>query len=331
MRMQSVLCTLSGLCFLVCLVGSQLTTTRFPLVFADLSIVEANCSSVNTTQCAACPRGTFSSNDTDACVCCGNGSCLGSGCSPCPTGYYQPVNGQWTCLACPEGFYTSTIQSVVCQSCSAGYYSNMTASPDCLECEKGFFSTHENATFCEPCLPGSFCNMSRCSRCTLCPKGEEAPVAGSTACSLCRPGTYKGAGDQFCLFCRDGDYQDKWGAEMCEVCPEFHYCPSSDVGPIVCPEDAFCPSGSTEPSYCMETFLKKKGNSCSPATLTIALLVLASALICGAAIYLITKHRESIGRKVGSLGSRTSLLDAQRSPRSQYGVTYESEPIYAGW
>ncbi|XP_077334048.1 uncharacterized protein LOC143975484 [Lithobates pipiens] len=264
---------IGGLFGFACLVGSQLTTTSIVTTTADF-----NCSSVNTTECTVCPAGTYPDNDTEFCLCCSSGACVNSlYCLPCQSGYYQPHSGQANCLPCPQGFYSNTSKSEVCQSCQPGSFSNANASVLCTPCEKGFFSSIQNATQCQPCTPGSFCNTSSCTSCAPCPAGEEAVNGGSADCTPCSPGMYKGPKDAKCLHCRDGEYQVESGADKCNLCPIDHYCPSPDIGPITCPEDAFCPAGSTEPSYCMETFLRKSGDSCALAPLTIALLVVCAA------------------------------------------------------
>ncbi|XP_040191226.1 tumor necrosis factor receptor superfamily member 9-like [Rana temporaria] len=319
---------IGGLFGFACLVGSQLTTTSIVMTPADF-----NCSSVNTTECMVCPAGTYPDNDTEFCQCCSNASCVNSShCLPCQFGYYQPHSGQADCLPCPQGFYTNTSKSEVCQSCQPGSFSNASASVLCTSCEKGFFSSIQNATQCQPCTPGSFCNTSSCTSCALCPAGEEAVNSGSADCTPCSPGMYKGPKDPRCLHCRDGEYQAESGADRCNVCPIDHYCPSPDIGPITCPEDAFCPAGSTEPSYCMETFLRKSGDSCEMAPLTIVLLVVCAAVLLFAVIYVVRKHRMAEQRQpMTAFTPKSPLLKSQRSSSSIYGLDYDAEPVYAGW
>ncbi|MEE6462708.1 hypothetical protein FKM82_001684 [Ascaphus truei] len=329
MSIQRLLWILSAVCLLACLVDGQVTTTPVPLISTTVPVIDANCSSVNTSQCTACPPGTFPNNDTDGCVCCSRGSCTNlSHCLSCLAGYYQPQSGQPSCLPCPQGLYTNETQSAACQPCPAGSYSNHTASPACSQCEEGFFAARPSSTSCEPCPPGSFCNATRCTGCIVCPTGEEALDAASVECAPCRPGTFKGPGNSACTFCNAGDFQVKWGEERCEKCPEDNYCPSPDVNPIECPIDAFCPAGSTEPSYCMETFFRKTGDSCVLAPFTIILLVVCSAFLVLAVTFLIRKRKREYDRRVTS---KSPLLQSQRMPRSLYGVTNDAEPMYAGW
>ncbi|XP_072262665.1 uncharacterized protein [Pyxicephalus adspersus] len=312
-----------------CLVGSQLTTTST----TTTDPTELNCTSINTTECTACSPGTYPNNDIEFCLCCSSGNCINSTyCLPCLSGYYQPQSGQASCLPCPQGFYTNTSGSVGCQSCQPGTFSNVSASVLCTPCEKGFFSSVQNATQCQPCAPGSFCNTSRCATCALCLAGEEALNGGSANCTPCLPGMYKGPGDSRCLYCPEGKYQVDSGADHCDLCPVDHYCPSPDVGPIGCPDDAFCPAGSTEPSYCMETFLQKSGDSCTLAPFTILLLVICVAVLLLGVVCMVRKHRQAAERHpMAAFSPRSPLLMPQRMSSSNYGVSYDAEPVYAGW
>ncbi|CAN2388425.1 Si dkey-21a6.5 [Pristimantis euphronides] len=319
-----------ALCLLLaCAVVCQLSTTITPSVPTP----DANCTSVNTTDCGACSPGTHSSNDTESCFCCSGGFCANSSdCTSCVPGFYQPQGARLTCLPCPYGLYTNTTGSAMCQSCQPGYFTNETASVSCVPCEKGHFASELNASQCDSCPKGTFCNTTSCTHCSVCPEGQESLEVGSVECSLCHPGMYKGHGDHQCKYCRDGEYQVNWGGERCDVCPIDHYCPSPDISPIRCPVDAFCPVGSMEPSYCMETFLRKEGNSCRLAPLTILMLVVCAIVIFLAVIYLIQKHKQiSERRRVIGFGPKTPLLHSTTSSSSVYGITHDAEPVYAGW
>ncbi|KAM4050553.1 uncharacterized protein ACNLHF_016925 isoform 2-T2 [Anomaloglossus baeobatrachus] len=317
-----------ALCLLLAwAVVCQLPTTITPIT----STTDANCTTVNTTDCGACAPGTHSDNDTESCFCCSNGFCVNSSdCTPCSSGFYQPRGGQVTCLPCPPGLYTNTTSSVLCQSCQPGYFANETASVSCMPCEKGHFASAQNSLRCEPCPEDTFCNTSSCTHCITCPGGQESLEVGSVECTLCHPGMYKEHGDDRCKYCRDGDYQVNWGGERCEGCPKDHYCPSPDVNPIMCPEDAFCPAGSSEPSYCMETFLRKDGESCRLAPLTIAILVVCVLVILLGVMYIVRKQM-SEKRLVIGVSPKSPLLHPKRSSSPIYGITYDAEPVYAGW
>ncbi|XP_075705051.1 uncharacterized protein LOC142723704 [Rhinoderma darwinii] len=319
-----------ALCLLLaCAAECQLPTTIAPLT----STPDANCTSVDTTECGACSPGTHSKNDTESCFCCLSGFCVNLlDCMPCTSGFYQPQGRQVTCLPCPHGLYTNTTGSVICQSCQPGYFTNKTASVSCMPCEKGRFASEQNAFQCEPCPKDTFCNTTSCAHCTICPGGLESLEVGSVECTLCRPGMYKGPGDDRCKYCRDGYYQVNWGGERCEECPIDHYCPTPDINPITCPEDAFCPGGSVEPSYCMETFLRKDGVSCRLAPFTIVILVVCSVVIVLGVIYIVRKQKQMSRRKrfIG-FSPKSPLLHSNRSSSSIYGIAYDAEPMYAGW
>ncbi|XP_073430545.1 uncharacterized protein [Dendrobates tinctorius] len=212
----------------------------------------------------------------------------------------------------------TTVNTSACGACAPGTHSN-----------NGQFASAQNASRCEPCPEDTFCNTSSCTHCTMCPEGQESLEVGSVECTLCLPGMYKGLGDDRCKYCRDGEYQVNSGGVRCEECPKDHYCPSPDISPISCPEDAFCPRGSSEPSYCMETFLRKDGESCRLAPLTIAILVVCIVVILLGVLYIIRKQMPE-RRRVMGLSPKSPLLHPKRSS-SIYGITYDAEPVYAGW
>ncbi|XP_068123186.1 proprotein convertase subtilisin/kexin type 6-like [Hyperolius riggenbachi] len=320
---------LAALSSIACLVIGQqsdisITTTITPAI---------NCSSINTTQCSACSAGTYPDSGVESCLCCSSGTCINStDCLPCTFGFYQPQSGQSSCVPCPAGFYSNTSASVTCQSCLPGFFSNESASVLCTPCGKGSFSAVQNATQCQLCAPGSYCNISNCSICALCPAGEEAVDSGSAECFPCLPGTYRGLEDPRCLSCQNGDFQVNPGSDHCDLCPEDHYCPAPDVDPISCPDDAFCPAGSTAPSYCMETFLQKSGDSCKLAPLTIVLIIICVAVLFLGLVCVVRKHRVAIeGKIVTPFGPKSPLITHQSPAGSAYGMSYEGDPVYAGW
>ncbi|KAM3940769.1 uncharacterized protein RB166_000668 [Leptodactylus fuscus] len=321
-----VLCLLLA-CAVVCQLPT--TTTTDPLT----STPDVNCTTVNSTECEACSPGTHSNNGSEWCFCCSSGSCANSSyCMPCESGFYQPQGGQVTCLPCPHGLYSNTTGSVMCQSCQPGYYTNGTASVSCMPCEKGHFSSEQEASRCEPCARGTYCNTTSCTHCAVCPDGQESLEDGAAECSLCHPGMYKGPRDDQCKYCHDGEYQVNWGGEKCESCPVGHYCPSPDVSPISCPEDAFCPGGSVEPSYCMETFLRKDGDSCTLAPFTITILVICVVVILVGVLYIVRKQKRiAQRRRILGFDPKSPLLHSKRYSKSLYGITYDAEPVYAGW
>ncbi|KAM9330333.1 uncharacterized protein PAF06_012127 [Gastrophryne carolinensis] len=232
------------------------------------------------------------------------------------------------CSTCSPGTYPSN-DTESCLCCSSGACIN---SSDCLPCPTGFYQPQSGQASCLPCPEGFYANATGCSSCSLCPAGQEALGVGSVDCNPCLPGMYKGPGDHRCLYCQNGEYQEDSGADRCDLCPVDHYCPSPDITPISCPEDAFCPSGSTEPSYCMETFMRKVENTCKLAPLTILLLLICAFALCLSVICVVRKRRWMVyRRRMTGFSAKSPLLRPQQKPSSLYGMTYDAEPVYAGW
>nr|XP_023690117.1 scavenger receptor class F member 1-like [Paramormyrops kingsleyae] len=301
--------------------GENATVTLLP------SAVPLDCSTVNTSACAACASGSYADNDTLQCSCCSDpGLCVTQGaCLLCAKGQFQPLAGQTRCVPCARGSFSNVTGSLVCQVCPPGSYSNQSGSDSCTSCSPGFYASQRNASSCDPCSLGTFCNSSRCAQCPVCPPGMESLHIAAKECTLCRPGMHKGPDQGLCQICKSGYFQIRWGQEICEICPENNYCPSPDLNPIQCPSDAFCPQGSTAPGYCMETFFRKSGDTCQLAPVTIALLVVAGGMVLLCAILLGIRRRR---RADGELSvSRAPLLRKERSSSRFYGA----EPVYAGW
>nr|XP_015199888.1 PREDICTED: tumor necrosis factor receptor superfamily member 9-like [Lepisosteus oculatus] len=335
------LCAVSAVCLLGMAVGQ---TTLAPVVTNTTgsgnatvttevppSTAAPDCSAVNTSSCVACAPGSYYDNGTLACSCCPErGLCVAqSNCLPCSRGHYQPLAAQDLCLPCSQGFYTNSTGSPVCLSCPAGTFGNSTGSQACTACSPGYYTSRQNATSCDPCPLGTFCNSSSCAQCQPCPGGAESLKPASRECTPCRPGMYKEPHETICRICNSGFFQIHWGQESCEICPKDHYCPSPDVIPIQCPADAFCPKGSTAPGYCMETFLRKAGDTCELAPVTIALLVIAGGLALFVVALLVLRRKRERDRELAV--ERAPLLRKERPPGRGYGGAQDAEPVYAGW
>lgn len=305
------------------------TTTSPPVTTV---LLPSNCTGFNTSSCSLCLPGHFSNNASLNCSCCADGSCFAlEDCLMCPQGYYQSLAGHMTCVPCSKGTYTNSTGSMECHSCNSGLYANETGSTACKDCLPGYFS-NVNASICASCAQGLFCNTTRCSECTICPGGEEALSTAATECTSCQPGMCKPPKDVLCRMCQNGYYQIEPGQESCNLCPEQHYCPSPDVIPVRCPSDAFCPPGTTAPRYCMETFFLKSGDHCVLTPLTISLLVIIAILILLLIIiFIIRRKKENMPRDP----VRSPLLSKEQTPgqetRMSYGISWDSEPLYAGW
>ncbi|XP_032890329.1 laminin subunit gamma-2-like isoform X2 [Amblyraja radiata] len=274
------------------------TTTSPPVTTV---LLPSNCTGFNTSSCSLCLPGHFTNNASLNCSCCADGSCFAlEDCLMCPQGYYQSLTGHMTCVPCSKGTYTKLLLECECKYL-------------CVLCPRIVFTT-------------------RCSECTICPGGEEALSTAATECTSCQSGMCKPPKDVLCRMCQNGYYQIEPGQESCNLCPEQHYCPSPDVIPVRCPSDAFCPPGSTAPRYCMETFFLKSGDHCVLTPLTIFLLVIIAILILLLIIiFIIRRKKENMPRDP----VRSPLLSKEQTPgqetRMSYGISWDSEPLYAGW
>ena len=69
-------------------------------------------------------------------------------CTKCPTGHYQPVDGQAHCNPCPAGQYQPSTGKTSCQPCVAGFYQKLTGQSYCLQCSEGSITEENGATKC---------------------------------------------------------------------------------------------------------------------------------------------------------------------------------------
>ncbi|KAK1793618.1 hypothetical protein P4O66_011983 [Electrophorus voltai] len=162
-----------------------------------------DCSTFNTSTCAACVPGSYSNNGTLLCSCClEGGMCVSSGaCVPCSLGFQQPLAGQQSCRPCLAGFYSSHVGSPACQPCPPGSYSNQTGSSSCQACAPappGVFTAHSVLLDQKPCrsAPQSAPPVAQSPNVSpiQCPSDAFCPE-GSTAPGYCMETFFKKVGD----------------------------------------------------------------------------------------------------------------------------------------
>lgn len=157
----------------------------------------------------ACPEGAVLINNT--CVLCPVGmhyNVISHDCQSCPKGTYQPVEGQLTCLVCPEKTSTTadharseiecTAQCLPgsvspsglerCETCQRGFYQPRYAQTGCLPCPDGSTTTRRGARGEEHCRER--CGAGHVSRtglapCYPCPYGTYQPDEAQTVCIKC--------------------------------------------------------------------------------------------------------------------------------------------------
>lgn len=91
-------------------------------------------------------------------------------CHACVAGKYQPVAGRGSCLSCPSGEYSSTIESISCMGtkCLPGKYGDRS-------------STTQGS--CHACPSGKFASGSGAFGCTICPKSKYQHNVGEASCN----------------------------------------------------------------------------------------------------------------------------------------------------
>eukprot|EP00854_Cymbomonas_tetramitiformis_P000386 gene386-718_t len=132
--------------------------------------------------CLACAANTYSTANSSECLACpalaADNAHLSCSCQP----GYRRVEGSsglandFTCIACPQGYYTQSDDAAACVPCEDGTYSDLEAAPsidNCLACSANSFSVGGAATLCTQC-PTSGTSKQRASLC-------KEPSGGYTA------------------------------------------------------------------------------------------------------------------------------------------------------
>ncbi len=199
--------------------------------------------------CTACPDGTFSSTtssmqcnqcttcntnaaytqrcvsgatqDNTQCACKAGYEGNGLDCTVCNKGYFKATTGN-TCLACPNGTFTSVTGATACVSC-------MTCSP--------------YASFLTSCTNGAYNDTTQCT----CNDGY---VGNGFLCSVCPTGTYK-FNSTMCAVCNIGSYQSLPAQTKCNTCSTGYY---TDVPQqSVCQPCSPCSSNAAITQECSNT------------------------------------------------------------------------------
>lgn len=178
-----------------------------------------------SASCSPCPDGFHVV--LDACEPCQPGSFgIGGVCTPCGRDTYQPLSGQTSCTACPQGtLYNGTgLVNNTCKTCSPGsYVEGLTGSRVCAMCWAGTFSTVGGASEldCLPCPQGSYSHQNA-SECLACPFGTYGPTPSLESCPKCPAGTFSlvagATSSTVCQACEAGTYSTE-GANTCPQCP----------------------------------------------------------------------------------------------------------------
>lgn len=143
-----------------------------------------------------CPAGKFYDHEAGLCRSCGHG-------------FYQPMEGSFSCEICGLGKTTRTSEAVSAKECRD-------------ECGSGMQLALDGK--CESCPRGTYRMQGVQAACIGCPLGRTTPKTGASSieeCSLpvCTPGTYLNGTLNSCVPCKKGFYQPESQQTLCIACP----------------------------------------------------------------------------------------------------------------
>ena len=223
--------------------------------------------------CEACPRGFYkadlSRNVAGSSLHVGVG--LGSRCVPCAIGYYQPLEAQTSCQACPinrttHDIGTSNLTECICK---AGY--EPTDSVKCRPCSLGHFKSDPGNHACSPCVLGSFADVTGALVCHTCQNSSNISNAyvtyemASTSVDSCTCdlGYFLNLSAMMCMTCVPGTFKSTRGSISCTYCGSaglLHMYGKQETGAISSDHCVNCPEHSgyddVGPSYVMSSVEK---------------------------------------------------------------------------
>jgi len=154
----------------------------------------------------------------------------------CPSGQYQPLSGQSTCI------YSSP-----------GHYVPVKGSVSQIPCEPGTFQDENKSDICKTSSPGHYVDANESTTQTPCPPGTYNPEAGSISegdCSPSPPGSYVDAiGAASYTPCPGGTFSDltaQDSPETCEPSPPGSFSLPGSPSPTPCPPGEFQPEEGQE-------------------------------------------------------------------------------------
>ena len=142
--------------------------------------------------CPNCPSGHYCPNILESPV-------------PCPSGRYNKVDkmfGQYSCLPCENGMYSTNKGASQCYACVPGKYSDQQALNTCKGCAQNKYAEDEGRT-----------------NCTICPLGWTSNIGATTQCIACVPGKFASLESKVCDNCPIGYLQPDTGKPKCNPVP----------------------------------------------------------------------------------------------------------------
>jgi hypothetical protein len=173
--------------------GMNLTTNRPTCAVCQLGKYKEGPGNVACTLCHLNAQSTTTSTQTGSissmtCRC--YVGYTGLDCLACPAGTYKGVNGNFPCIQCPDGSY-STSASMVC-SCNTRYTRTMMQHGDgaCTVCATGTYKPAVCSATCVDC-PGNSTSLPFSANMTACVCNTSFCGPPGGPCALCAAGTYE--------------------------------------------------------------------------------------------------------------------------------------------
>lgn len=129
-------------------------------------------------------------------------------CLKCSAGSSSGVSavGAEFCLGCSVGSFKN-LSSGVCTRCSPGYYQDIEGETGCPACPTGRFTAQAGSTVCQLAPPGTYIDKSASQAATSCPVGSSSVEAGSSTCTPCPPPSFtRNNGSVYCDTCNPRQY-----------------------------------------------------------------------------------------------------------------------------
>lgn len=145
-------------------------------------------------------------------------------CHPCPAGKY--ASGPALCVACPRGKFSPSMGRVSCHVCPSGQYEDRLGSTDCRICSAGkrynplkdASAAYNPLGWCSRCPFGQFGKGGTGATCHRCPMGSMSASMHRIACTKCEQGRYQTSTSR-CNFCPRGKFGAHRGKAYCMPCP----------------------------------------------------------------------------------------------------------------
>lgn len=206
----------------------------------------------------------------------------------CTAGYYCPNNqtsGSPTSYKCPAGSYCPT-NSKIAKKCEVGYYQPNEGQSSCLNCPAGSYCDGTDTSTYIACIVGYYCPLNtRYSTEYPCPEGTYNDLTSKTQSSDCKacPAGYYCDQKGLTIYSKKimaGYYSTATGQVVANPpnvsgvkgeCETGHYCPEGTSSPVACPAGTYNNArGATSSSDCLSC---PPGEYCNASGKTYAELV----------------------------------------------------------